>query len=141
MKPGGALAVFDNRHPIPQEGFFAEVDAVYRQYDPGWQEPGKRRSVEDYTRAIARDIAATGLYADPPGVIVRKYPWTQTYTTEEYVRLINTYSNHLALPEDNRKGLYQGIADLIERRYGGRVEKEYLAVLNFTRTKAARTAA
>lgn len=140
LKPGGALAVFDNRHPVPTEGFFVEVDAVYRQYDPGWKEPGQRRSVNDYTRAIARDISSTGLYADPPGVMVRKYPWTQTYTTGEYLRLINTYSNHLALPEYNRKALYQGIADLIERRYGGRVEKEYLAVLNLARTPAVRTA-
>jgi SAM-dependent methyltransferase len=137
LKPGGALAVFDNRHPVPKQGFFVEVDAVYRQYDPGWKEPGKRRSVEDYTRAIARDISSTGLYADPPGVIVRRYPWTQTYTTEEYLRLINTYSNHLALPTDNRKALYHGIADLIERRYRGKVGKEYLAVLNIARTKAA----
>ena len=137
LKPGGALAVFDNRHPVPKEGFFVEVDAVYRQYDPGWKEPGERRSVEDYTQAIARDISSTGLYADPPGVIVRSYPWTQTYTTEEYLRLINTYSNLLALPKDNRKALYLGIAGLIERRYGGRVEKEYLAVLNIARTKAA----
>ena len=135
LKPGGALAIFDNRHPIPKDGFHVEVDALYRQYDPGWIEPGKRRSVDDYTRAIARDIAAAGLYADPPGVIVRTYPWTHTYTTQEYIRLLDTYSNNLALPEDNRKALYQAIADLIDRRYAGRVEKEYLAVLNIARTK------
>jgi hypothetical protein len=91
--------------------------------------------VDDYARAVARDIAAAGCYAVPPGVIVRTYPWTHTYTTQEYIRLLDTYSNNLALPEDNRKALYQGIADLIERRYAGRVEKEYLAVLNIARTK------
>ena len=53
------------------------------------------------------------------------------------MRLINTYSNHLALPTDNRKALYHGIADLIERRYGGKLGKEYLAVLNIAQTKAA----
>lgn len=134
LKPGGALAIFDNRHPAPKDGFFLDVDALYRQYDLAWKPPGERRSVEDYTRAIARDIAASGLYADPPGVIVRRYPWTQTYTTEQYLRLISTYSDQLALPEDNRKALHQGIASLIERRFGGQVEKEYLAVLNVART-------
>lgn len=135
LKPGGALAVFANRHPPPKDGFFVEADEIYRRYDPGWKEPGARRTVEDDARVVARDVAAAGLYTDPPGVIVRMYPWTQVYTTEEYLRLINTYSNHLALPEENRKALYTGLAGLIERRYGGRVEKEYLAVLYVARTK------
>ncbi len=57
------------------------------------------------------------------------YPWKQTYTTYEYLRLINTYSGHLRLAEDRRRALYQAIAELIEKRFGGKVEKPYLSVL------------
>ena len=71
-------------------------------------------------------IQSTGLYS---AVTVRTYPWTRTYTTREYLQLLNTYSDHLSLDEGRRCSLYQSIADLIERRFDGKVERPYLSVL------------
>lgn len=126
LKPGGALAVFSNLHPGPYTGFFEEVQSVYSQFEPVMGRKPGRMSVEDEIRATAAYVDSTGLF-EP--VIVRTYPWTRTYTTLEYLRLLNTYSDHLTLEEGRRQSLYQGIADLIERRYGGKVERHYLSVL------------
>jgi hypothetical protein len=67
---------------------------------------------------------------------VRTYPWSVTYTTAEHLALLNTYSDHLALPEDRRLALLQAIADLIERRYGGKIERPYLSVLYLAQKQA-----
>jgi SAM-dependent methyltransferase len=126
LKPGGALAVFSNEHPRPYSGFFDEVQTVYQRLVPEWEDPAVRPSTEVEIRSKQEYIWSTGLFSS---VTVRTYPWTKTYTTSEHIRLLNTYSDHLRLEENRRLSLYQSIADLIESRYAGQVEKPYLAVL------------
>ncbi len=126
LKPGGALAVFNNRPPRPFTGFAADVQAIYRQIVPDWKDFAAQPSVEEEIRETSEYIQSTGSYA---GVTVRTYPWSRVYSTREYLQLLNTYSDHIRLEESRRNALYQSIADLIERRYSGKVERPYLAVL------------
>lgn len=134
LKPGGTLACFSNEHPRPSGGFFEEVQAVYDRYRPpseaGMSRPD-RPLLETKIEQEHKFLRETGLFAE---VEMRTYPWKQTYTTTEYLRLLNTYSDNLVMEEGARRSMFQGIADLIERRYGGQVEKEYLAVLYLART-------
>ncbi len=132
LKPGAALAVFSNQHPRPFNGFFEEVQTIYRQYVPEWNDPSERPSTMEEIRSHTAYIEGTGLYQP---VIVRTYAWNQTYSTEEYLRLLNTYSGHLHLEEGRRRLLYQAIAELIERCYNGQIDRPYLAVLYLAKKK------
>jgi hypothetical protein len=82
--------------------------------------------LNDKIRELAEYIDSTRLFT-PVGV--RTYPWQKTYTTAEYIALLNTYSDHRSMEPDRREGLYTGIAQLIDQRFDGQVTKEYLAVL------------
>ncbi len=64
---------------------------------------------------------------------MRHYPWTETYGTERYVRLLQTFSEHIALAEGERGRLLTEIAALIGREFGGRVVKHQVAVLQVAR--------
>lgn len=129
LHPGGALAIIYNMHTGPFEGFFLESQPLYRRYDPAFRDLPNQH-IEDEIQGHIIDINDSGLF-EP--VMVRTYPWRAVYATDEYLRLINTYSGSLAMPEPNRRALYAGIADLIDTRYGGQVVKEYLAVLYLAR--------
>lgn len=126
LKPGGALAIFSNAHPRPYTDFFVEVQSVYNQYLPQLLDPRERPTTAAEIEEQSQYMRGTGLFNS---VVVRTYPWTKTYTTSEYLQLLNTYSDHRALPEENRRGLYQAIANLIESHYGGKVERPYLTEL------------
>ncbi len=119
LKSNGALAVFSNQHIKKEEGFFAEVQSLYDKY---------------YLRQTSdRPTPATNF----PGVeafhssIRRVYPWTETYSSEQYIKLLGTYSDHIALPHENKRLLFEGITNLIETQYNGQVTKHYQAVLEF----------
>lgn len=118
----GFLAVFSNQHVRKDEGFFAESQRLYDKYY--------------LPMTTNRPTHITNF----PGVeafhapIQRVYPWTQTYSSEQYIKLLGTYSGHIALSEGNRHRLFEGIVDLIETRYGGRVTKHYEAVLDLRQT-------
>ena len=123
LKSEGFLAVFSNQHVRKDEGFFAEVQELYDRYYP--------------PLTTNRPTHATNF----PGVeafqdsIKRVYPWTQTYSSEQYIKLLMTYSDHIALPDENRHLLFEGIVNLIEAKYNGQITKHYAAVLDLRRRK------
>ncbi len=131
LKPNGTLAIFSNEHPR-QGKFFEEVQAVYARYHPSWRDgdPRKGPDTSEKIRELAGYMDSTHLFTP---VTVRTYPWQQTYTTVEYLALLNTYSDNRAMEAGRRDGLFAGIADLIDQRFGGQVTKDYLAVLYLAR--------
>lgn len=126
LKPNGSLAAFSNIHIRQDEGFFLLVQDIYRASAPSMMEAAtnmKKRYGEP---------AATALFGEP---IVRSYLWAMEYTTKEYIDLLGTYSDHISLPPAERRELFSGIKDLIDREYGGRILKHYETVLRLQKKR------
>jgi SAM-dependent methyltransferase len=66
-------------------------------------------------------VAATAFHWIDPAVRVAK--------AAAYLELPRTCSGHIAMAPDARDGLFSCVADLIERRHGGRITKRYLTEL------------
>ena len=129
LKARGSLAIFSNQHVRKDEGFFAEVQEVYSKHYVVSDSP---RDPSTPTTSESPEPGTTA-FADP---IHRVYAWTANYSAEQYIKLIGTYSDHIALPEFNRTHLFDGIADLINKNYGGSITKHYETALAFRRKKA-----
>ncbi|MCK4806644.1 MAG: class I SAM-dependent methyltransferase, partial [Candidatus Aegiribacteria sp.] len=126
LKLAGALAVFTNKHVQNNEGFFAAVQDVYRDFAP---------SMTNATGNIKENLQTLPgeeHFEDP---IFRSYPWSMEYSTSQYIDLLSTYSDHINLPDAERKALFTGIENLINREYGGSLLKHYEAVLILRRKK------
>jgi trans-aconitate methyltransferase len=113
---GGALAVFWNR---PQWDQCELTDALRAAYEtaepafaglPGPMRPGEVDSVTP-GEAYGEDMDAGHGFAVEP---VRFYYWTQTYTTDEYVRLLQTHSDHILLPDARREALLDAVRAAID---------------------------
>jgi len=124
LKPKGWLAVFWNTHIRQDEGFFLRVQDIYHAYAPLMMSAAANLNRNDH------EPASPALFGDP---IVRSYGWTAEYSANEYIDLLGTYSEHISLPERERSNLFSGIAELINREYGGRVLKHYETVLRLQR--------
>lgn len=132
LKADGSLAIFSNEHPKPYAGFFVDVQQVYRQVVPEWEDARDTPPIEANLQKTVAYIDGTGLF-EP--VVTRTYPWTQIYTAAEYVKLLDTYSNHRLLDPSRKTELYNGVGALIENEYGGMITKEYVAVLYVARKR------
>ena len=120
----GCLAVFSNQHIRKDEGFFAESQSLYdKYYFP---------LTVDRPPTHATDMSGVEAFENP---IKRVYPWTEIYSSEQYIKLLRTYSGHIALSDENRHRLFEGIVNLIETKYDGQVTKHYEAALDFRETK------
>lgn len=124
LRDGGALAVVDTRHVLPDGGdtFWEEVQADYDAVapSPDNRPPPRPEEVGD----LSEEIASSGLFGD---LAVRRYLWNRPYTADEYIGVLNTYSGHLSMPEAEQSELYRRI----HTRIGDRVvTKTYLFTMN-----------
>lgn len=134
LTPQGALAIFANVHPTPFTGFFDDVQSVYNEVVPEWRHPNAEPTTAANIKETEAYINSTGLF-EP--VVVRTYRWNQPYSADDYVRLLNTYSDHHNLEEPKRTRLSEGIREFINRNYGGSISKDYLTILYLARKRQA----
>jgi hypothetical protein len=126
----GVIALFWNEHVHSDASgrFFEAAQEVYEREAPEIVKPEDHKGLprpEDLPDRT-EGIEASGLFA---GVVRRDYRWDQPYDAEGYVRVLSTYSGHIALDPASRERLFRGISDLIEREYDGRIVKGYLTTL------------
>jgi len=129
LRPGGHLAVVSTEHVLPRPGgddFFVLADEVYRDVglDDGQGPPFRPEEVP----APETDAITSSGHFGPP--VVRRYLWSQRYTEQEYLRLLGTYSGHLAATDEQRRILYARLGELIRAQPGGAIHKHYLNVLH-----------
>jgi SAM-dependent methyltransferase len=121
LKPGGLLAIISTDHVKGGTlEFFEKVQPIYERFDPATP-PGLKLQESCDISYDSTEFA--GVFGP---VTVRRYHLDVEYSTSEYLNLLSTYSGHIALPDDARQGLFDGITDLIDNRHGGRITKRYL---------------
>lgn len=125
LRPTGALGLIFNVHLDADRGYFAESDDVYRRHAPELLKPGPYGSVskEDEWRA---EIEATGRFG---AAQFRSHLWSVAYSRKTYLELLSTYSDHIALEPAARTALFADLGALIDRRFGGQVEKHHDALV------------
>jgi len=76
------------------------------------------------------EIEHSGLFRD---VVTRDFDWEISYTADEYLRLLDTFSGHIAMHPWQRDRLYSEIRRRLARRPDGRLRRGWGAVLHVAR--------
>ena len=130
LRPGGTLAVAETDHVQVEGGdpFWPEVQADYDAVVPSEENrpPPRPEEVGD----LRAELEETGLFGE---VEVRRYLADVTYSAEEYIAVLDTYSPNRAMEPAKRERLFGLIRRRIEARPGGHVTKTYLFTLNLAR--------
>jgi SAM-dependent methyltransferase len=128
LRPSGHLAFWSASHAFPSDfdPFFTEIQQVYdslgESVDNEWPPPAPDRVPDQRD-----EIEASGLFDH---VFVRRYVWAKTYSAEEYIALLDTFSGHISMDEGKRGRLYQEIRQLISRRNPQQIRRHWQAILH-----------
>jgi SAM-dependent methyltransferase len=129
LKPGGHIAIIYNK-PFPQNSSERiEMDRVYQHCSP--EISRGKWDTEAQIQAITDEIRDSGYFLEPH---VELIPWSRRMTTPAYIGLLNTYSDHMRLPDDKKERLMDGIAQVIED-HGGEIEQDYVAVMHIAQKR------
>lgn len=120
LRPGGALAVVWTHHVAGGTSeFFAAAQDCYRRFDPESYEDGP--FPEDQLPASTGELLDSALVTD---VESHRFPVAITYSRNEYLDLLRTYSTTIRLSSGRREQLLDCLGHLIDR-FGGQVTKHY----------------
>lgn len=114
LKKGGAFARFAN-HPYADKGrpeLAARIQELYAVYMPGSPAP------KEYTAEMAERRAKI---ADRYGFVDTQHALfhrMRTFSASEYVTLLGTYSDHIALPEATRNTFFAEVERAIDETGG-----------------------
>ncbi len=134
LRRPGWLAVWRNRHIRngSSDAFLDEAQTIYSTVTP--ELSGERGHLPAASEVVEaeREEFNSRLFDEPQ---VRVHFWSKSYTSGEYVAMLNTHSDHQLLSPDRRNRLFDELASLIDARYGGSVVKDYATVLQMTRAR------
>lgn len=114
LKSGGAFARFayhagpDMKRPELAE----EIQVLYERYMPQPRKPAAFSA--DNARALSGIAEKYGFV----NTEYKLYRTTKDFSADEYLQLLHTYPNHMALDVESREGLFQGIHSAIIRNGG-----------------------
>ncbi len=119
LKSGGTFARFAN-HPYPDKGrpeLTEEIDSLYREYYDSYHKRSLSKPVP-YTEEAARSRAEIALKYGFTDIRWALFHRTRTFTAAEYIQLLGTYSDHIAIAEPIRRRFFAAIEAAIQRRGG-----------------------
>jgi SAM-dependent methyltransferase len=132
LKPGGTLAFTTNDHAFPPgyDPFFSEIQDRYAAI--GVRRLKFPRPLPDAIPDASEEIELSGCFEN---IRVIRRLWTQEFTADEYVALMNTASDHRLMEAEKREWLFAEMRRLIAMRPEGRIIKHNLTMLYLARAK------
>ena len=119
LKKGGAFARFTN-HPYRVKGnpsLSAEIDKLYDEYYDRFHDK-KRKILQEYTEEQAKELALIALKYGFSDVQHALFYRTRVFSAKEYIALLGTYSDHIAIEEPIRKMFFSKIEETINNHGG-----------------------
>lgn len=122
LKSGGVFARFAN-HPYRNKGnpdLAKVIDHIYALYYYKFynKTPQILQEYSEQEASARADIAKKYGFVD---VSYKLYNRTRIFTSEEYIELLGTYSDHIAIEENIRKKFFSEIKSAIDN-FGGKID-------------------
>ncbi len=121
LKEKGHLAIIHTNHISDEKGdeFFIASQPIYDRYDytDKYQRPKLLRNEELKPNDV--DIHLFKL------IHFQLFPIVINYTAKSFVKLLNTFSNHLAADKKIQYAFYNEIENLINKEFEGKIDKHF----------------
>ena len=125
LRPGGWIALFWNRADLDGCGWHDDLQPIYAAHSAPLTHKNIRQTQLNVHESNLVKLLGTERFGD---IVVREVPWTTRYTTDEYVTVLGTYSDHRMLPDEHRARLHDAIAASLDAQ-GGEIEHPYITDL------------
>ena len=133
LRADGHLALFRYHHVAGGDrAFFEQFNRCYQENVAGANAGFRLPEISEFQSEHQAALEASGLFHSPE---IRTYITEVTYTREQYISLLSTYSDHLSLDASVRMRLFECLGALIDREFNGGIRKCYLHELMVARKR------
>jgi hypothetical protein len=114
LAPGGALALLDHQHTFADPHLENAIHAVYDETAPQLR-PGSMSISGSVVAERSAELADSGYFT---GIETATVSYDHPYPTQRYLRLLGTFSSHLAVAPARRRRLHARIGEAIDAAGG-----------------------
>lgn len=117
LKNNGTIAIFWHMSSIvePQTEHLNEIRNICKKIAPEFDDFLSLSEVEDLHNLRLLEIQTKHLFNKP---VSRIYRWIDSYSTERYLKLINSFSNFHDLDGHKKKAIFEAVANYINSNDG-----------------------
>jgi SAM-dependent methyltransferase len=131
LNPDGVLILLWNKELQPQPEIYQEFSKLYQQYAPALD----RYEDQATQSAILQQLGAISLDSGHfKHLVTGQVECEVTYSADQYLMLLNTYSPYLKLDPVQKQPLFEGIHNVIERQ-GGSIPLSYLSAFHIAKAQ------
>ncbi|MBC8120927.1 MAG: methyltransferase domain-containing protein [Gemmatimonadaceae bacterium] len=130
LRRNGSLLLLWNTRMQPGREVWRVLQEIYETHAPALAHLETRAEQESSLRKFGQRIVASGRFCD---LVYEQYIREATYTVDDYLLLLNTYSPYLALTPPNRNALFEALSERILANFGEQVQLFYLSALQVAR--------
>ncbi len=130
LQKEGHLILFWNTHPEPCYEEYEALNAVYQQYAPALSRYEGRNKQEEILQGVGENILESGKFHD---LISEQIPCKLTYTVDDYLLLLYTFSPYRRIETRDRETLFTKLREKLEDDFQGKIELFYLSAFHIAR--------
>lgn len=127
LQPKGHLILLWNKELQPSYEVYQYLSTVYQLHAPSLNRYEDRETQEKILQGLGKIVEDSGLFQD---LLSGHVESEITYTTDEYLTLLNTYSPYLKLDHKSKEALFKGLRDKIEHDCGGSLRLSYISAFH-----------
>ncbi len=124
LQDNGFLILLWNKELQPSYEVYQRLSEVYQVHAPSLDRYEDRDTQEKILKGLGRMVTDSGYFKD---LVSEQIESQVTYTVDEYLMLLNTYSPYLKLDSQSKQGLFARLRDIIEQEFGGSLQLSYLS--------------
>ncbi|MFB2977348.1 class I SAM-dependent methyltransferase [Microseira sp. BLCC-F43] len=131
LQENGSLILLWNCELQPQDEVYQVLREVYQTHAPSLlAQYESRETQQESLRSFGQSVLDSGRFKD---LVSEQVTSEVTYSTNDYLMLLSTYSPYLELAPQIRDSLFEGLREKIERNFGENLQLSYLSAFHIAR--------
>ncbi|MEH2117920.1 class I SAM-dependent methyltransferase [Nostoc sp.] len=127
LQQNGYLILLWNKELQPSHEVYQTLSQVYQLHTPSLDRYEDQETQEYILRQLGNMVIDSGQFKDLiSGQVISEV----TYTVDEYLTLLNTYSPYIKLDPHNKESLFSGLRHRIENDFGGSLQLSYISAFH-----------
>ncbi len=130
LQENGSLILLWNMTPQPPYEVYQALNEVYQTHAPSLGRYEDRETQEKILTGIGQNVIDSGQFKN---LVSEQLPCEVTYSIDDYLTLLNTFSPYMMLDPQKRDSLFEGLREVLERRCGRSIQVSYLSAFHIAK--------
>lgn len=127
LKDDGQLILLWNKELQPAYEVYQSLSEMYQAYAPALDRYEDKETQTNILQGLGQLVLESGCFKN---LVTGQVETKVTYSTDQYLTLLNTYSGYLKLELQRKEALFEGLRNRIDNDFDGKLDLTYISAFH-----------